>query len=315
MNAAFAPAVFIGDVALDEYFSASEWVRPGNKALIETLASYVGGSIANAARVHAKLGGDTEFISLLNRGALTARILETLAEEHVGAEHMLYDDEVGDQRNFIFLVEGEHVVLTPDVDERPMRLSAASFDALASPGYLYTTLDRAARLRSGELGAAQVLQVLRDAGRRVVFDLDVDGLREGDTELLRGAHLVMMNDRGFEHSFGAHGTDAEVRAWLRSEGIDVLLRSQAAAGATSYTLDKTITTPGYEVPVVDVTGAGDTLGGALVWALGSGMALEQAVQFAVAAASRSVMHMGPTGGVAEESAVRSFAAERGMALA
>lgn len=315
MSAAFSPAVFIGDIALDEYFSASEWVQPGNKALIETLESYVGGSIANAARVHAKLGGDTEFISLLNRGALTARILETLAEEHVGAEHMLYDEEVGDQRNFIFLVEGEHVVLTPDVDERPMRLSEASLRALARAGYLYTTLDRAARLRSGELGAAQVLEVLRDAGRRVVFDLDVDGLREGDTSLLRGAHLVMMNDRGFEHSFGDGATEEEVRDWLEAEGIEVLLRSQAADGATSYTRDETIVTAGYEVPVADVTGAGDTLGGALVWALGSGMPLKHAVRFAVAAASRSVMHMGPTGGVAEESAVRGFAAERGVTLA
>jgi len=315
VTAALAPAVFIGDVALDEYFAADEWVRPGNKALIETLASYVGGSIANAARVHARLGGGTEFISLLNRGSLTKRILDTLAGEGIDVDHMLYDDEVGDQRNLIFLVEGEHVVLTPDVDERPMRMSEASLATLARPGYLYTTLDRAARLRCGDLGASQVLEVLREAGRRVVFDLDVGGLREGDTSLLRGAHVVMMNDRGFENSFGDQGTETEVRDWLSAERIDVLLRSRAAAGATSYSRDATITTAGYEVPVADVTGAGDTLGGALVWALGAGATLAHAVEFAVAAASRSVMHMGPTGGVAEEAEVRSFAAERGMTLA
>lgn len=304
-----APAVFIGDVALDEYFEADTWVAPGDKAIIRTLASYVGGSIANAARVHAALGGSTEFISLLNGGDLTARMLTALSEGGVAVPHMLYDNEIGDPRNLIFLAEGEHIVLTPDVDERPMRLPERALVELARPGYAYTTLNRAERLCSGDLDAAGVLAVLREAGRRLVFDLDVDGFDDGDIELVRGAHVVMMNDRGFERSFGSRAPEPEVRSWLEAHGVDVLLRSRAAAGVTAYTSDETIVVPGYEVPVADVTGAGDTLGGALVYALGSGRALPRAMAFAVAAASRSVMHMGPGGGIAAVDDVQRFAAE------
>ncbi|MEV3871283.1 carbohydrate kinase family protein [Streptomyces sp. NPDC049906] len=308
MTGTNTPAVFIGDVALDEYFAADSWVMPGNKAIITTMATYVGGSIANAARVHAGLGGATEFISLLNSGDLTTRMLAALADGRVAVPHMLFDEEIGDPRNLIFLVDGEHVVLTPDVDERPMRLPEPALAELARPGYLYTTLSRARRLRSAGLDASEVLAVLRDAGRRIVFDLDVDGIDGGDIGLVRGAHLVMMNDRGFEKSFGADASEDQVRAWLASHEVDILLRSQAAAGATAYTPDETLVTPGYSVPVSDVTGAGDTLGGSLVFALGSGWPLPRAIAFAVAAASRSVMHLGPNGGVATLAEVERFAA-------
>lgn len=308
MTGTTAPAVFIGDVALDEYFAADRWAMPGNKGIITTLATYVGGSIANASRVHAGLGGATEFISLLNNGALTTRMLAALSEGDVAVPHMLFDDEIGDPRNLIFLVDGEHVVLTPDVDDRPMRLPDAALAELAQPGYVYTTLNRAQRLRSGGLDAAGVLSVLRDAGRRIVFDLDVDGI-DDDIRLIRGAHVVMMNDRGFEKSFGAEAPEGDVRSWLARHEVDVLLRSQAAYGATAYTPGETISTPGYSVPVADVTGAGDTLGGALIFALGAGWPLPRAVNFAVTAASRSVMHMGPNGGVATVDDVQRFAAE------
>ena len=105
-----------------------------------------------------------------------------------------------------------------------------------------------------------------------MFDLDVDGF-EGDIGLIEGAHVIMMNDRGFEKSFGAQASEGDVRSWLTSHRVSVLLRSQAARGATAYTADETIVAHGYSVPVSDVTGAGDTLGGSLVFALGLGWAL------------------------------------------
>lgn len=304
-----APVIFIGDVALDEYYSCDTWPYPGDKALVKTIAVYTGGSIANAARVHAGLGGETEFISLLNTGPVTAQMEATLAAGGVGVTHMLYDDEISDPRNFIFLVAGEHVVLTPDVDERPMQLSDGALSALTGPGYLYSTLDRARRLRNADLKAEEVLSLLRASGRRLVFDLDVEGFGATDAALIDGAHLVMTNDHGFARTFGEDATDRTVREWLRAHRVEILVRSRAAEGVTAYTAEQTLLVDGYQVPVRDVTGAGDTLGGALVFGLGKGWSLREATELAVAAASRSVMHLGPTGGVAALDDVRAFAAE------
>jgi sugar/nucleoside kinase (ribokinase family) len=303
-----APALFIGDIAIDEYFSAPRWPNPGDKAELKTLASYVGGSIANAARVHAKLGGHTEFISLLNRGEFTPRILHDLDSASVSHTYMLFSDDAADQRNLIFLVDGEHIVFTPDSDELPMVLAEDDLRALSRPGFVYTTLQRAQRLRAEGKNANETVTHLRQHGRKFIFDLDVVGAQLDSSELLKGAHLVMMNDRGFEHTFGGSSRPAlqKVTDWLRQFQIGALLHTRAAAGATLYTAESTTDISGHRVSVVDVTGAGDTLGGALTWALGSGYSMEHAVEFGIAAASRSVMYMGPQGGVATKEEIDQF---------
>lgn len=307
-----AAALFIGDIALDEYFSAPVWPRPGDKGELRTLATYMGGSIANAARVHAKLGGQSEFVSLLNHSSLTPRLLADLDRCEVGYSFMLYDDDAVDQRNLIFLVEGEHVVFTPDTDELPMHFSNDAFSQLAKPGFVYTTLQRAARLRSPGRSAQKTVDELRACGRKFVFDLDVNAVDDGEAGLLQGAYLVMMNDRGFEHSFnGTTNPQPEVVApWLEQHEVHAVLHSRSADGARLYTRDGVTDISGYSVDVVDVTGAGDTLGGSLVWALGAGFELVEAVQFGVAAASRSVMHLGPQGGVASRKDIDQFIRER-----
>ena len=45
--------VYIGDVALDEYYSADRWPGPADKGFVKTLPAVPGGMIANAACVSA----------------------------------------------------------------------------------------------------------------------------------------------------------------------------------------------------------------------------------------------------------------------
>ncbi|HQR80372.1 MAG TPA: hypothetical protein PLT68_09150, partial [Actinomycetota bacterium] len=72
-------SVFIGDVALDEFFTASQWpAMPGTKIDLFPLASVTGGMIANAAVVYAALGEDARFLWAMNDGPLTGRLLDDL---------------------------------------------------------------------------------------------------------------------------------------------------------------------------------------------------------------------------------------------
>lgn len=119
-------AFFIGDVALGEYYTAERGPGIADKDLIRELPTECGGSIANAAVVHAGLGGATEFISLLNESALSARLIADLAENGVSTRHMLRQPGIPESRNLIFLVAGEHVVLTVEMGQRPMALRPAT---------------------------------------------------------------------------------------------------------------------------------------------------------------------------------------------
>ena len=68
--------------------------------------------------------------------------------------------------------------------------------------------------------------------------------------------------------------------------------------------------PGYDVQVGDVTGAGGTFGGALVYAIERSPDLSSALEFAVAAASRAVTIEGPQGGIAPGQSLNSFVQEK-----
>ncbi|AZO57428.1 carbohydrate kinase family protein [Mesorhizobium sp. M8A.F.Ca.ET.057.01.1.1] len=165
-------AFFIGDVALDEYYTADRWPGRADKGMVTEMPAEAGGSIANAAVVHAALGGATEFISLLNDSPLSRRLVADLRANDVGVAHMLTDPAIPESRNLIFLVDGEHIVLTVEMGQQPMWLPAATLAALRAPGFLYTTLYRARRLHcriGGEvLAQARLLADLRAHGRRTI---------------------------------------------------------------------------------------------------------------------------------------------------
>lgn len=302
-----APAFFIGDVSLDEYYASERWPGLADKGFVDQLDSYVGGSIANAASVHAALGSPTEFVSLLNLSAISDHLLTELERRGVSVRHMLRQDGIAESRNLIFLAEGEHVVLTVDMGFQPMELSADLMRGLRQPGYLYTTLYRARRLRHGDLAQADLIQDVRKAGRRAVFDLDVGGFGEADLPYLRGAAVLILNQVGYAAAFGDRPTDS-LATWMADNEVGAVIRTRASAGAEAFDGKRRYDAPGYTVEVEDVTGAGDTFGGALVHVLGQGGDLGAALDLAVAASARAVTILGPAGGIAPSAEIASFIA-------
>ncbi|RWE36871.1 MAG: carbohydrate kinase family protein [Mesorhizobium sp.] len=294
-------AFSIGDVALDEYYTADRWPGRADKGMVTEMPAEAGGSIANAAVVHAALGGATEFISLLNDSPLSRRLIADLRANDVGVAHMLTDPAIPESRNLIFLVDGEHIVLTVEMGQQPMWLPAATLAALRAPGFLYTTLYRARRLHcriGGEvLAQARLLANLRGHGRRTIFDLDVGGCSAQDLPYLAGAEAVIFNQVGFRAAFG-HDDLSLIGGWMRAARLSWVVRTLAGDGAEASNGEAILRTRGYPVNVVDVTGAGDTFGGTLTWCLSRGQVFAEALDFAVAAASRSVTIHGPRGGKA-----------------
>ncbi|WP_421579796.1 carbohydrate kinase family protein [Shinella sp. M31] len=306
-------AFFIGDVALDEYYTADRWPGRADKGMVQELPAEIGGSIANAAVVHAALGGATQFISLLNDSPLSRQLIEDLQQNGVCVDHMLTDPALAESRNLIFLIDGEHVVLTVEMGEPPMWLAQETLAALRHQGFLYTTLYRARRLHSqtdaGVLKQADLLADLRRHGRRAIFDLDVGGCTPEDMPYLSGAAVVIFNEVGFRAAFG-HDDMARISGWIRQHAIGWVVRTKAADGAEAFDGETLLQAAGYSVDVVDVTGAGDTFGGALTWCLTQGHAFAEALDFSIAAASRSVTIHGPRGGKIDVETVLAWRKER-----
>jgi sugar/nucleoside kinase (ribokinase family) len=170
-----------------------------------------------------RLSAETrQFISLLNASPLSQRLVDNLRKNRVGIDHMLTDATIAESRNLIFLVDGEHVVMT--VCSRHLQQSRLS------------------------------------------------------------RHL-----RPRRHHPGN---------WIHDHGIGRVVRTLAADGAETLDGEAHQQVAGYSVAVADVTGAGDTFGGALTWCIARNHAFTDALEFAVAAASRSVTIHGSRGGKA-----------------
>ncbi|MCI8631544.1 MAG: hypothetical protein HFG67_04620, partial [Firmicutes bacterium] len=74
---------FIGDVALDEYYQADYFPKIKEKIIVHTLPAQMGGSIANAACVFQSMGNAPYFLTALNSGSITQRLLRNLNESGI----------------------------------------------------------------------------------------------------------------------------------------------------------------------------------------------------------------------------------------
>ena len=69
-------AVYVGDVALDEYYRTPRWPSVADKVEVQTLEAIPGGMIANAACVYAALGNQVKFCTVLRHSPITELLLK-----------------------------------------------------------------------------------------------------------------------------------------------------------------------------------------------------------------------------------------------
>ena len=110
--------VYIGDVALDEYYRAAAWPRQGDKVLVDALPAVPGGMIANAACVCASFGMKPCFAGILNRGAVSRFLLDDLGKRGVDTSLTVFDDTLADSKVMIFMTGSDHTMLIPRISRR-----------------------------------------------------------------------------------------------------------------------------------------------------------------------------------------------------
>ncbi len=107
---------------------------------------------------------------------------------------------------------------------------------------------------------------------------------------------------------GAKDDEAGIQDWL-AQGKTVVLK-MGPRGSRIYRRDEVIETPGFAVPEVDPTGAGDSFGAAFTVAMLEGMPLAQAGRFANAVGALAVTKKGPMEGAPTRAEVEAFLQNR-----
>ncbi|MBQ8995311.1 MAG: carbohydrate kinase family protein [Oscillospiraceae bacterium] len=287
--------VYIGDVALDEYYRAERWPGIADKEDVETLEAIPGGMIANAACVSAALGQDTLFWTVMNSGSISHLLLEDLEKRGIDTSLSIVDDSLPDSKTMIFLVGDEHTIFIPELHVERIDLNAEQMDILRNARYIYSTCSVLALIHYEGRGWQEIAPEIRAQGAKVVVDYDVDYERNGDETRFRNVDIGFFNETGFNSVRGEWAPEKQVDR-LHELGMELVVVTLGADGCVvNFEGAESITVPARKVPVVDVTGAGDTFCSSFIAALQE-YDLKGAAEFATAAASICVRTMGARGG-------------------
>jgi ribokinase len=286
--------VVVGSINADLVVSVPSLPGPGETVTGGTFARHGGGKGANQAVAAARLGAAVAFVGAVGDDDLGTAALDELAGEgiDVGAVARLDDvatgvaliavDAAGE--NSIAVASGANAALDGDA------VRAALDGRLGAPGGVV--------LLGHEVPGSAVLagaQAARDAGWTPL--LNPAPARALPEALLALSPLLTPNAGEACALAGSDDVAAAAAALTRATGAAVLvtLGARGALLVSGGAEPAPIAAPAVEV--VDTTGAGDALNGALAAELARGAGLEDAARVAVAAASLSTRRPGARGGM------------------
>jgi ribokinase len=320
-----AAVVVVGSVNADLVVSVRQLPRPGETVSGGTFARHGGGKGANQAVAAARLGARVAFVGAVGGDDLGDEALRELASEGVdvsGAARLegvatgvavIVVDERGE--NQIAVASGANAALTGDAVAAALEpLLAGLAGATMSSHGAMPAGGAAPTASSGGGGAAAGVVLL---GHEVPEAAVVAGARAaraaGWTAILNPAParplpdgidgvLLTPNADEARALTGEDEPEAAARALADRTGAPVLV-TLGPDGA--LLLDGTAERlPAPAVDVVDTTGAGDTVNGALAAELAAGRPLRDALRFALAAAALSTRAAGARTGMPRRHEVR-----------
>jgi ribokinase len=249
-----------------------------------------GGKGANQAVAAARAGGRVLFVAALGDDDFGSRALESFQRERIDVRFvrrvaapsgvaLIFVDDRGE--NCIAVAPGANHVLRPG-DVGPVAAALEAEDVvLLQLEIPIETVEAAARAAA----ARQARVILNPAPARALSDT-----------LLSSVSLLTPNEVEIAQLTGvAVGDEPSLNtaaAVLRARGVRDVVVTLGARGAYASGDGRSGLVPAFAVAAVDTTAAGDVFNGALAVALVEGRALDEAIEFAGAAAALSVTRPG-----------------------
>ncbi|WP_163152175.1 ribokinase [Anoxybacillus sp. MB8] len=286
----------IGSMNMDLVTIVKRMPLQGETVLGEMFRLIPGGKGANQAVAAARLGADVHMIGAVGADAFGTELLQHLKREGIFVDGVkpVTDIETGiativisEGDNRIIVVPGANHALCPDDPERWEEKIAKSDVCLLQLEIPLSVVERAVWIakRHG------VRVILNPAPAQPLPDM-----------LLDQVDVLTPNEHERDIVLAGRAIEKWAHKFIVTEG---------KRGVSFQRNGEWIRIPGFHVPVVDTTGAGDTFNGALAVALSKGMALEEACRYANAAAALSVTKLGAQTGMPTKKELESFLAEKG----
>ncbi|WP_298988759.1 ribokinase [uncultured Pseudokineococcus sp.] len=348
--------VVVGSANLDVVLGVEDVPQPGETVLARSRAEHVGGKGLNQAVAAARCGAVTTFVGAVGDDAAGRRLRDALTAAGVAVRLRALERPTGTA--FVTVAgSGENVIVVdPGANAGLVDLAPAELAAVRGAGHLLCQLEvptATVAAAASEASAAGVVVVLNPSPVQplpagLLADVDVLLVNEHEAAALAGDGAGAAAGDGAggagtdgdgadgdgadgDGAAGAGGDDADVVARARAlarrllEVVPRVVVTLGAAGALVVVrggADGGVHVPGLPVPVVDTTGAGDVVAGALAAALEEARAgvegrgapdeerLVAAARRATAAAALSVQRPGASASAPRREEVEALLAGR-----
>lgn len=273
----------------------------GETVLGTGFSTLPGGKGANQAVACARLGAQVTMVGCVGDDGFGAELVQRLQEENVNVDYVepithastgIASIVVENGDNSIIVVPGANHAVTPEKVQQ-------AEEAIKQADVVLLQL---------EIPLPAVAEAVRIAGKYdVPVVLNPAPALALPAELLAGVAVITPNEYELAIMLNRNPEQTEDFHGLLQMYSGVIMMTKGGDGAYYKQQDGSVVhQPGFQVNVVDTTGAGDTCNAALAVMIGRGADMAAAVRYAVAASALSVTKFGAQGGMPTEQEVEQF---------
>ncbi len=280
----------IGSANTDMVVKAKKLPSPGETILGGTFLMNAGGKGANQAVAAARLGGQVTLVAKVGNDIFGKQTISGLQQEHIDTRYVFTDFGTPSGTALIMVnEEGENcIAVAPGANANLLPSDILTVKDIGEAEIILMQLE----IPIGTIAA--VISIARKNNQKVV--LNPAPAQKLEDDLLRGLFLITPNETEASLLTGINVIDETTAAAAASEflkkGVQHVIITLGKQGAYFQNATMKLMIEAPAVTAKDTTAAGDTFSGAITVAITENMNWEQAIKFAVEAASISVTRMG-----------------------
>ncbi|MCX6205602.1 MAG: ribokinase [Bacteroidetes bacterium] len=282
--------IVIGSANTDMVVKTDKHPLPGETKMGGEFFMNAGGKGANQAVAAARLGGQVSFVAKVGNDIFGKQTLVGLTNENIDTSHVFIDDTAPSGTALIIVnAEGENsIVVAPGANAKLSVDDVSSIGDLSEAAFILMQLEIPIETITA------VIDIARLNGKHVI--LNPAPAQYLSDAILNGLFLLVPNESEASLLTGIQVTDLASASLaadaLIQKGVSHVIITLGKQGAYFKSAYKEFSIPAPSVIAVDTTAAGDTFCGALTVAKTEGKDWEDAIRFAITAASISVTRMG-----------------------
>jgi ribokinase len=298
--------LIVGSTNTDMVVKTKRFPKDGETVFGGTFLMNPGGKGANQAVSAARLGANVTFITKVGNDVFGTQTIENLKKENIDISYIKIDPNTASgvalitvnesgENNIVVASGANKYLLPPDLDDIDKAILLSDVIVLQLEIPMETV--------------EYVAEKAKKYGKKVILN-PAPATKLSD-KLLDGLYLITPNQSEAELLIGVEITDEDPLRrsadLLRLKGVKNVIFTLGEKGVYFSNVMSSQSFDPPRVKVIDTTAAGDIFNGALATAIANGMEWQEAIPFAMNAASISVTRMGAQSSAPNKQEVEAFA--------